>query len=245
MADITTHMKYEDEITALGHKYNFLNSADVHNRAFSDWHYSFEHPKGYVDIKALNIIFIGQTGYGKSSLLNTLLGNNIFETSDYEACTKSLQSADYFLHLKNMAYKTAYILSFVDLPGIGENDKSDNQYLQWYQSYIEEAAVVVYLFRADKRDHAQDEFFFNHVFNKAASGKLLCLLSQADKIEPMSRATHLSAEQCENLERKKKEILSKSFLSFYTSGITHVSTALNINLDAVHDCIISKIQSAL
>ncbi len=165
MTDITTRILHEERIDALGHKYDFLNNTDAHNPAFTDWHYGYVHAKGYIDIKALNVIFIGQTGYGKSSLLNALLGALIFETSDYEACTKVLQLADYFLHLKNSEDKTAYILSFVDLPGIGESDKADNQYLQWYQSYIAEAAVVVYLLRADKRDHTQDEFFFSHVFN--------------------------------------------------------------------------------
>lgn len=245
MADLTTRIRHEAAIEALGHKYDFLKNIDVHDHNFTSWHYSSAYKKGYMHRKALNVIFIGQTGYGKSSLLNALLGLHVFETSDYEACTKVLQSSDYFLQLEHMADRTSYVLSFVDLPGIGESDETDNHYLQWYQSYIAEATVVVYLFRADKRDHTQDEFFFNHVFNKTLSRKLLCLLSQADKIEPISRRECLSVEQLKNLESKKKELLSKSFLNFYDSDITHVSTILNINIDATHDRIISKIQNVL
>ena len=74
---------------------------------------------------------------------------------------------------------------------------------------------------------------------------MICLLSQADKIEPVSRSGSLSAEQLENLERKKKDVRSKSFLTFYPSDITHVSALLNINIDAVHDRIIAKIRNIL
>lgn len=245
MADITTRIRLEADIDILGERYAFLKDANPDSSIFKDWHYKYQHNRGYKDIKQLNIIFIGQTGYGKSSLINTLVGKDVFETSDYESCTKILQSADFFLHHKYLAEKRAYTLSFVDLPGIGESDKSDTTYLQWYQEYIKESALVLYLFRADKRDHAQDEFFFEHVFDKDMKNKLICLLSQADKIEPISRGGSLSTEQLENIEKKKQELKSKPFLSFYSSDIIHVSTAMKLNIDAVHDRIVSKLKEML
>jgi len=131
MADITTKILYEEDIETLGNKYKFLKDVELSSSAFRNWHYTNTHKLGYESIKALKIIFIGQTGYGKSSLINKLIDKNIFETSDYESCTKTLQSAVFFLHHKMKHEKVAYHLSFVDLPGIGENDKSDEQYLQW------------------------------------------------------------------------------------------------------------------
>lgn len=241
MIDITTYIHHEDDIDVLGSKYSFLKDIPSENPAFKNWRYKDGHKKGYIESKVLNVIFIGQTGYGKSSLLNKLLGLDIFETSDVKACTKNLQCADYFLHHKFIEEKKAYVLSFVDLPGIGENDKSDDTYLRWYKEYIEDAAVVVYLFRADKRDYAQDEFFFNNVFDKSAAGKLVCLLSQADKIEPINRSSTLSEDQLFNIEKKKQELAAKPFLNFYKSDIIHISSELNINIDKLHKVISNRL----
>ena len=241
MVDITTHVRYEDDINILGDKYSFLKNVNPNSSIFKSWRYKGGHTKGYIERKTINIIFIGQTGYGKSSLLNQLLGLDIFDTDDVKSCTKTLQCADYFLHHKFIADKKAYVLSFIDLPGIGENDKSDYTYLQWYKEYIEDAAIVIYLFRADKRDYAQDEFFFNNVFNKDATDKLVCLLSQADKIEPLNRNSILSRDQLFNIEKKKRELAAKPFLWFYNSDITHISSQLNINIDTLHDIIVSKL----
>ena len=136
-------------------------------------------------------------------------------------------------------------IGFVDLPGIGENDKADEQYLQWYKNYIEEAAVVVYLFRADKRDHSQDEFFFDKVFDKSKVENLICVISQADKIEPLSRKMELSPVQEENLEKKKNDIKSKSFLQFGEFELIYVSAHLNINVLELEDKIIDKLKTVL
>ncbi len=245
MGDLKTSILYENDIDVLGHKYDFLKHVNPDNTAFKDWKYVTKHNKGYTDIKRLNIIFIGQTGYGKSSLINRLLGINVFKTSDCEACTKSLQSADYFLHHKFIEDKLAYTLSFVDLPGIGENNKSDDLYLKWYAQYVNAATIILYLFRADKRDYSQDEFFFSNVFNKSMSKNLLCILSQADKMEPINRLGNITIQQLTNIEKKKSEILSKSFLHFYKNDIVHVSALLNDNINKLHNIIISKIKCIL
>lgn len=243
--DITTKILYEADIESLGSKYGFLKRVNLSNSAFRDWSYTNTHKLGYKNIKSLKVVFIGQTGYGKSSLINKLIKKNVFETSDYESCTKKLQSADYFLHHKMKHENLAYNLSFVDLPGIGENNKSDEKYLQWYQSYIEEAAVILYLFRADKRDYSQDEFFFNHVFDKNKSKQLICVISQADKIEPLNRELKLSNNQNENLLKKANDITCKPFLQFDKINIIHISSYLDINIGKLESEIINKLKNIL
>lgn len=244
MADITTKILHEEDISSLGLNYQFLKDLELSNTLFREWRYIQPHKLGYTKIKALNIIFIGQTGYGKSSLINRLIGKNVFETSDYKSCTKTLQSAVFFLHHKMKNEKLAYHLSFVDLPGIGENDQADEKYLQWYQDYIKEAAVIVYLFRADKRDHTQDEFFFNNIFDKIKNNnKLICVISQADKIEPINRELKLSDSQKENLRKKEWDIKNKSFLSFGGFDIIHISTHLDTNITELECKIISKLKN--
>lgn len=243
MSDITTKILFEGDVENLSQEFHFLKGLTPLHSIFSDWHYTNTHRLGYEKRKAINIIFIGQTGYGKSSLINKLVRKNIFETSDYESCTKILQSADYFLGDSQKNEKLSTVLSFVDLPGIGENDKADENYLQWYQDYIKKAAVIVYLFRADKRDHTQDEFFFNNIFDNRMSERLICVVSQADKIEPLSRSTELSSEQKHNLEIKKSEIRNKSFLDFNDLSIVHISSHLNINLNGFKNEISKKLNS--
>lgn len=245
MADITTKILHENDIESLSDKYLFLKDAELNSSAFRNWHYKSEHKLGYKKIKTLRVIFIGQTGYGKSSLINKLIKKEVFETSDYQSCTKILQAAEFFLHHKMKHEKLAYNLSFVDLPGIGESDKADEQYLQWYKDYIEESAVVVYLFRADKRDHTQDEFFFNHVLDKKKVNRLICVLSQADKIEPINRSSELSAIQKENLDKKMIDIKSKSFLNFGNIDMLYVSSQLNINVGELEDKIVQKLKAII
>ncbi len=245
MADITTKILYEENIELLGNRYGFLKNAELSSSAFRDWHYTNTHKLGYESIKALKIIFIGQTGYGKSSLINKLIKKDVFETSNHESCTKTLQSAVFFLHHKMKHENLAYHLSFVDLPGIGENDKSDKQYLQWYQNYIEEAAVILYLFRADKRDHTQDEFFFNHVFNKNKGKQLICVISQADKIEPLNRDLKLSNNQKKNLLKKANDIKRQPFLTFDDVDIIHISSHLDINIKELENKIINELKDII
>lgn len=230
MPDITTKILFESELKELGSEFHFLENTSPFEPVFKNWHYKYDHALGYKDSKRLNVIFIGQTGYGKSSLINKLINKDVFETSDYQSCTKILQSAEFFLNHSKKDETVSYVLSFVDLPGIGENDKEDEKYLQWYKDYINEAAVIVYLFRADKRDHTQDEFFFKNIFDDSLKGNLICVISQADKIEPLNRGYELSDAQKENLQLKVKEIKSKSFLCFDSLSVIHVSSHLNVNI---------------
>ncbi|MCE7729338.1 GTPase family protein [Vibrio campbellii] len=241
MSDITTKILYEGELEELDEKFHFLKNTDPYHSMFKSWHYTHTHRLGYENVKKLNVIFIGQTGYGKSSLINKLINKEVFETSDYQSCTKVLQSADYFLNHSKKHEKLAYVLSFVDLPGIGESDKEDEKYLQWYQDYINEASVIIYLFRADKRDHTQDEFFFKNVFNKNMSKYLTCVISQADKIEPLNRGNELSNDQRRNLENKVFEIANKPFLNFNDVSVIYISSLLNVNINDLKDEIIKKL----
>lgn len=243
MSNITTKILHEGELTELDEKFHFLKNTDPFLPSYKDWHYTHKHHLGYESLKKLNVIFIGQTGYGKSSLINKLIDKEIFETSDYKACTKILQSANYFLNHSKKHEKLAYVFSFVDLPGIGESDKEDEKYLRWYQDYLKEASVIIYLFRADKRDHTQDEFFFNNVFKKELSNQLICVISQADKIEPLSRDLDISDAQKYNLIIKKKEIEGKPFLNFSDLTVLHASSHLNINIDFLKECIIEKLNN--
>ncbi len=73
------------------------------------------------------VVFIGKTGYGKSTTLNCLLGKDIFETDDIRSCTKE---SDYALLITNNKG-----IVFCDLPGIGETRDADTKYRNEYYQF--------------------------------------------------------------------------------------------------------------
>jgi predicted GTPase len=78
------------------------------------------------------VVAMGKTGYGKSTTLNTLLGEEAFETSDIGGRTRRLQSVDYHFCVPN----DKYYCSFADLPGLGENRALDIEYYPLYRNTL-------------------------------------------------------------------------------------------------------------
>lgn len=69
-------------------------------------------------------MFIGKTGYEKSTTLNTLVGKQVFDTDDVNVCTKDLYNSMYRINTSNPSF---FVIS--DLSGVGESNYADNHYL--------------------------------------------------------------------------------------------------------------------
>lgn len=53
MTDITTRVRYENDINMLGDKYSFLKNVNPDSLTFKHWHYKDEHKRGYIERKTL------------------------------------------------------------------------------------------------------------------------------------------------------------------------------------------------
>jgi predicted GTPase len=128
------------------------------------------------------ISFFGKSGYGKSSTVNALLGQDILKTSDVEACTRRCDTLDFKI-------TDDYYLSFADYPGIGESEYRDKEYLKMYQDFLVYSNIVVYVLRGDMRDYSIDELAYSTVFAKETDKKkVIFAVNCCDKIEPISRS---------------------------------------------------------
>lgn len=160
-------------------------------------------------VECLSLTVFGQTGYGKSSLLNALIQKPIFKSDAVRATTRSCQSVDFFVR-KPSRTQTGLALSFIDLPGIGEAVKADQDTFSLYQHALEFTNIILFVLRADKRDHQQDLALYKQI-KKRSQRPILIVLNSIDKIEPLNRkSVHLSQAQHQSLQ-KKCDVLSDLF----------------------------------
>lgn len=163
------------------------------------------------EVSLVTAMFIGKTGYGKSSLLNTIIGSSIFPTDDIRSCTIEIDTAIY-----RLGNSPRYYLSLCDLPGVGENENADKRYMKWYTELMSSCHCVVYALRADQRDYALDFAIFRQLFlTEDDRDKVIIALTFADKIEPCQRGTKLSTEQLCSLEQKCEDIEKKFNIPSY------------------------------
>jgi len=168
----------------------------------------------------IQAMFIGKTGYGKSTTLNKICGHDFFKTDDINSCTKTLFSAEYRIHdNKN------HFFSLCDLPGLGESTETNKAYLNYYDSMLKKSHCVVYVLRADTRDYSLDlEILKPMLESNEQEKKIMLAVNFVDKIEPISRSRqfNLNQQQMENIEKKSLEIqrvfeVPKTKIIFYSA----------------------------
>lgn len=237
---VEVHINYEAEIDEWIGKYPcfaFLKKAYIprdsnHAWITNDGYWNYVNKTTY----GLQVMFIGKTGYGKSTTLNKLVGADVFETSDVSVGTKDLYNSMYRI---DKTIPTFFIVS--DLPGIGESNYADKHYYDWYKNMLEYSQVVVYLLRADQRDFSVDEVLFNIMFQNAKErSKIIIALNYADKVEPLSRLKKLTDEQLDNLKRKVEEV--SQIFGCPKEDVVYYSATDELNLDKLAEKIAKKLK---
>jgi predicted GTPase len=137
---------------------------------------------------------MGKTGAGKSSLCNALFAGEVSPVSDVVACTRE--------PLRFRFQVGGRFMTLVDLAGVGENGARDIEYAALYREQLPHLDLVLWLIKADDRALAVDEHFYHNVIGVAYRHKVLFVISQSDKVEPISGGDKLSTEQKQNISRK-------------------------------------------
>lgn len=93
--------------------------------------------------KPLAVAVVGQTGVGKSSLLNALFGTDLV-VGDVLPTTKIPEPVE-------VVGSGGHTLTFWDMPGFGESARADAGYLDMYREKLLECDVLLWGIHADSR----------------------------------------------------------------------------------------------
>ena len=175
------------------------------------------------------IVFIGKTGCGKSSTINTLCGTDL-PVDGAVACTK------FPIVIKKMITigdKTTE-LNIVDLPGIAESLEANMLYEDYYATYIRSASVVVCLSQANTRAYTQDEEFYKKMIEAGLITKNTNLILGINKIDLLFKSEeNISGIDLSTITDKDPLIVDK-INDYYNNVFANIfSDFENVNIDSV------------
>lgn len=198
--EIIKYYLHRGKLSEISSRYAvFEKLRDTTNRGV--WHDWKEKTKGTISYEKM-VLFVGKTGYGKSTTVNAILGREILETSDVSSCTRVCQCLDYEIERNHW-------ISLGDLPGVGESQAKDEEYFKLYGDFLDYAAVIVHVIRADTRDYSIDEETTRRLFSsESVKKRIIYALGQCDKIEPISRKNCdvPTDQQIFNINKKVTEV---------------------------------------
>ncbi|MEX5868319.1 GTPase family protein [Providencia hangzhouensis] len=149
---------------------------------------------------------MGKTGAGKSSLINALFQSALSQVSNVSGCTRQAQR--FSMTMNN------HVLTFVDLPGVGESIERDREYHQQYRNLLPELDLIIWVLKADDRAWSSDEHCYRFLTEQCSyqPNRFLFVLNQVDKIEPCRQWDEVcqqpSYEQAANLVLKQQAVIA-------------------------------------
>ena len=112
----------------------------------------------YISEAPFIVSIMGQTGVGKSSLINALFGTSL-KTDPIKPCTKEIEKVE-------AINQEGFKMWFFDLPGVGESDIADTNYFDKYVAQITQSDIIIWTIHTDNRSVAFDVEALNKIINR-------------------------------------------------------------------------------
>ncbi|HFP9452075.1 TPA: GTPase family protein [Raoultella ornithinolytica] len=168
---------------------------------------------------------MGKTGAGKSSLCNALFQGEVTPVSNVEPCTRDV--------LRFRLSHGNHSLMIVDLSGLGENEKRDEEYSALYRRTLPELDLVLWVIKTDDRALSVDEHFYRKVMQDYQK-RVLFVVNQADKAEPCHQwnaASNTPSHSQQSTIEAKRSAVQQLFLPHHPVCV--VSARTGWGLDAM------------
>lgn len=161
---------------------------------------------------------MGKTGAGKSSLCNALFQGEVTPVSNVEPCTRDV--------LRFRLSHGNHSLMIVDLPGVGENEKRDEEYSALYRRTLPELDLVLWVIKTDDRALSVDEHFYRKVMQDYQK-RVLFVVNQADKAEPCHQwnaASNTPSHSQQSTIEAKRSAVQQLFLPHHPVCVVSART---------------------
>ncbi len=196
--------------------------------------------KHYRDYK---IVFLGKSGVGKSSLINSLFSLDL-PVNAVEECTKNAIA----VWIRNDAGVLASdydLIMAIDTPGISATLENDGSYIPFYHHTLSLAECMIWVVQGNTRSDRQDQEMLLRLkpFIRQKVKKIVCV-NMVDKISsgykedwdkkmdiPNEKMQYLIKQRCDDLARKFAEV------DFYPDYIIPCSVFRKYNIKEISSAI--------
>lgn len=189
--------------------------------------------------QSYNIAFLGKSGVGKSTLINTLFDLNL-PVNAVEECTKNAVAV-WVRNTHRILNSNHELIMAIDTPGISATLESNEHYMLFYQDVLSLADCMVWVVQGNTRaDKADQEMLIRlKPFIKQKMKKIVCV-NMVDKIggnykEDWDRKTRLPNERMRKLIIQRCHDLEKKFaeVDFFPDAIIPCASHNNYNLEGI------------
>lgn len=174
---------------------------------------------------------MGKTGYGKSSLINSMFGTH-FQTDPFYSCTKELYSVSK-LGLCPVGYDCVTIY---DTPGIGEFP--DNSiYQRYYDHAVSIADVILLVVTFAKTDAPEQELLLKvkPCIGPTRNVKFVVALNHIDSsivamdkdYTPWNKEKNIPSDECNSIIQDRIRIIHEKYDSLFLPSIVVPTCAMH------------------